>query len=83
MASDVSPYELNISSRCRQDICTLKLILLIIKQRKEITMSFKATIKLSDNTNGLISKTNIYESHGVDCDTFVQNVWSLADRNSG
>ena len=42
-------------------------------------MSFKATIKLSDNTNGLISKTNIYESHGVDCDTFVRNVWSLAD----
>ena len=45
-------------------------------------MSFKATIKLSDNTNGLISKTNIYESHGVDCDTFVQNVWSLADRTA-
>ena len=45
-------------------------------------MSFKATIKLSDNTNGLVSKTNIYESHGVDCDTFVQNVWSLADRTA-
>jgi len=45
-------------------------------------MSFKATIKLSDNTNGLISKTDIYESHGVDCDTFVQNVWSLADRTA-
>ena len=45
-------------------------------------MSLKATIKLSDNTNGLISKTNIYESHGVDCDTFVQNVWSLADRTA-
>ena len=45
-------------------------------------MSFKATIKLSDNTNGLISKTDIYESHGVDCDTFVQNVWSLADKTA-
>ena len=45
-------------------------------------MSFKATIKLSDNTNGLISKTNIYESHGVDCDIFVRNVWSLADRTA-
>jgi hypothetical protein len=45
-------------------------------------MSFKATIKLSDNTNGLISKTNIYESHGVDCDTFVQNVWALADKTA-
>lgn len=45
-------------------------------------MSFNAVIKLSDNTNGLISKTNIYESHGVDCDTFVQNVWSLADRTA-
>ena len=38
-------------------------------------MSFKAVIKLSDNTNGLISKTNIYESHGVDCDTFIKNVY--------
>ena len=45
-------------------------------------MSFNAVIKLSDNTNGLISKTNIYESHGVNCDTFVQNVWSLADRTA-
>jgi len=45
-------------------------------------MSFKATIKLSDNTNGLISKTDIYESHGVDCDTFVQNVWALADKTA-
>ena len=45
-------------------------------------MSFNAVIKLSDNTNGLISKTNIYESHGVDCDTFVQNVWALADKTA-
>jgi len=45
-------------------------------------MSFTATIKLSDNTNGLISKTNVYESHGVDCDDFVKNVWSLADKTA-
>ena len=45
-------------------------------------MSFNAVIKLSDNSNGLISKTNIYESHGVDCDTFVQNVWALADKTA-
>jgi len=42
-------------------------------------MSFTATIKLTDNYNGLISKTNIYESHGADTKEFVKNVWSLAD----
>jgi hypothetical protein len=45
-------------------------------------MSFNATIKLSDNSNGLISKTNIYEHHSIDCDIFVRNVWSLADKTA-
>jgi len=45
-------------------------------------MSFKATIKLSDNTNGLISKTNVYEHHSIDCDIFVKNIWALADKTA-